>query len=104
MERIAEVYVNGRVRPHVGRRALQLGIYIDRVRDGKNSITVKVTNTWFNRLVYDAARPENDRKTWVLKWIKRLAQRERLVNPCRSAPRVRIRDEPSQIPMVCRLK
>ena len=27
-----------------------------------------MTNTWFNRLVYDAARPENDRKTWVLKW------------------------------------
>lgn len=38
------------------------------LRSGKNQLTVKVTSTWFNRLVFDAAQPENERKTWVLRW------------------------------------
>ena len=67
VERIAEVYVNGEFVRTLWTPPYSLDI-TDRVRDGKNSITVKVTNTWFNRLVYDAARPESDRKTWVLKW------------------------------------
>ena len=67
VERIAEVYVNGEFVRTLWTPPYSLDI-TDRVRDGKNSITVKVTNTWFNRLVYDAGRPESDRKTWVLKW------------------------------------
>lgn len=67
VQRIAEVYLNGErvgvtwTAPY----ALDVTRYI---RKGKNTLTVKVTNTWFNRLVYDAAQPEADRKTWVLKW------------------------------------
>ena len=36
------------------------------VRPGVNRLTVEVTNTWFNRLVYDAGQPEAARKTWTI--------------------------------------
>lgn len=38
----------------------------DAVRSGTNTLTVEVTGTWFNRLVYDAGQPENQRKTWTI--------------------------------------
>ena len=41
--------------------------------DGRNTLTVDVTGSWFNRLVYDAGRPEAGRKTWVLRWPDRNA-------------------------------
>ncbi len=31
-----------------------------------NQLSVEVTNTWRNRLAYDSARPEAQRKTWVM--------------------------------------
>ncbi len=34
---------------------------------GANAISIKVTNTWFNRLAYDAALPEAQRKTWTIR-------------------------------------
>ncbi|OOQ61184.1 glycosyl hydrolase [Mucilaginibacter pedocola] len=33
---------------------------------GENKLEVEVTGTWFNRLAYDAALPENERKTWTV--------------------------------------
>ena len=36
------------------------------VQSGINTLTVEVTGTWFNRLVYDAGLPENERKTWTI--------------------------------------
>ncbi|MEI8287952.1 MAG: glycosyl hydrolase [Verrucomicrobiota bacterium] len=36
------------------------------VTAGSNNIAVKVTSTWFNRLAYDAALPEAQRKTWTI--------------------------------------
>lgn len=33
---------------------------------GDNALSIDVTNTWFNRLVYDAGRPEEQRKTWTI--------------------------------------
>ena len=36
------------------------------LRQGNHSITIEVTSTWFNRLVYDAALPVEQRKTWVI--------------------------------------
>ena len=33
---------------------------------GGNTITIQVTSTWFNRLVYNAALPEEQRQTWVI--------------------------------------
>lgn len=38
----------------------------DYVQKGENTLTVEVTSTWYNRLVYDAGRPEAERKTWTL--------------------------------------
>jgi hypothetical protein len=38
----------------------------DRIRRGKNTITIEVTSTWFNRLVYDAGQIEDKRKTWTV--------------------------------------
>ena len=40
----------------------------DALRKGDNRISIEVTSTWFNRLVYDASLPESERKTWVLKY------------------------------------
>jgi hypothetical protein len=36
------------------------------VKEGENELVVEVTSTWFNRLVYDASLPENERKTWTI--------------------------------------
>ena len=38
----------------------------DYVQSGENTLTVEVTSTWHNRLVYDAGRPEEERKTWTI--------------------------------------
>lgn len=38
----------------------------DAVRAGENVLTIEVTSTWFNRLVYDAGLPEEVRKTWTI--------------------------------------
>jgi hypothetical protein len=37
-----------------------------RVKPGVNRLTVAVTSTWFNRLVYDAGLDEKARKTWTI--------------------------------------
>jgi hypothetical protein len=36
------------------------------IRTGDNELIVEVTGTWFNRLVYDAGLPEEQRKTWTI--------------------------------------
>ncbi|MGO1597516.1 MAG: glycosyl hydrolase [Sphingobacterium sp.] len=38
----------------------------DRIKVGKNTLSIEVTSTWFNRLVYDAGIPEDKRKTWTV--------------------------------------
>ena len=38
----------------------------DAIRSGRNTLTVEVTSSWFNRLVYDARQPEEVRKTWTI--------------------------------------
>ena len=38
----------------------------DAIQSGVNKLTVEVTGTWFNRLVYDAGLPEEQRKTWTI--------------------------------------
>jgi len=35
-------------------------------KPGVNQLTVEVTSTWFNRLVYDAGLDETARKTWTI--------------------------------------
>ncbi|MES2659614.1 MAG: glycosyl hydrolase [Verrucomicrobiota bacterium] len=36
------------------------------LKPGTNQLSVEVTNTWRNRLAYDATRPESQRKTWTV--------------------------------------
>lgn len=36
------------------------------LKKGNNSLEIEVTDTWFNRLVYDANLPEEERKTWTI--------------------------------------
>lgn len=72
VERIAEVRINGRRVGTLWTYPYEADI-TDFVVDGRNTLTVDVTGSWFNRLVYDAARPEAERKTWVLRWPDRSA-------------------------------
>jgi hypothetical protein len=65
VEVIAKVRVNGKevgtcwTSPYV----LDVTEYL---QEGKNNLQVEVTSTWFNRLVYDAGLPEENRKTWTI--------------------------------------
>ncbi len=65
VEEIAVVYVNG-----VKVRTLWCPPYsadiTEYLREGDNNLKIEVTDTWFNRLVYDASLPEAERKTWVI--------------------------------------
>ena len=65
VESLAEIEVNGR---NVGVLwSFPYSIDISgAVRDGVNSLKVKVTDTWFNRLVFDAGQPEDKRRTWTI--------------------------------------
>ena len=65
VESLAEIEVNGR---NVGVLwSFPYSINISgAVRDGVNSLKVKVTDTWFNRLVFDAGQPEGKRRTWTI--------------------------------------
>lgn len=36
------------------------------IKPGENILSVQVTSTWFNRLVFDAGQPEDQRKTWTI--------------------------------------
>ena len=36
------------------------------IKQGENTLEVKVTSTWFNRLVFDAGQAEGKRKTWTI--------------------------------------
>jgi hypothetical protein len=38
----------------------------DFIKQGLNTLEVKVTSTWYNRLVFDAGQPEERRKTWTV--------------------------------------
>ena len=65
VEEIAVVQVNGQVVDTLWTSPYrtEVGKYL---REGKNIVNIEVTNTWFNRLAYDANLPENERRTWVI--------------------------------------
>ncbi|WP_248722405.1 glycosyl hydrolase [Seonamhaeicola sp. ML3] len=35
------------------------------IKTGKNTLTIKVTNTWRNQLIFDNQRPQGSKKTWT---------------------------------------
>ncbi|RIH67302.1 hypothetical protein D1164_01270 [Mariniphaga sediminis] len=65
VEMIAVVTLNGKKLRTLWTPPYCLDI-TDVLKPGKNSLQVEVTSTWFNRLVYDAGQPEEQRKTWVI--------------------------------------
>jgi hypothetical protein len=65
VEVIASVRVNGAAVGTVWTPPYRLDI-TRLVKSGVNRLSVDVTSTWFNRLVYDAGLEESARKTWTI--------------------------------------
>ena len=70
VEQIARVYVNGEEVRTVWTHPYCVDItpYLHFGPFRTNDITVEVTNTWFNRLLWDVRQPEAERKTWTSHW------------------------------------
>ena len=66
---IAEVSVNGQKLGTVWCKPFALDM-TNVLKEGENTLEVKVTSTWFNRLAFDASQPEADRKTWTIEGPK----------------------------------
>jgi hypothetical protein len=65
VEMIATVSLNGKPLRTLWAEPYRLDI-TDAVQKGENILSVEVTSTWFNRLVYDANQPESNRKKWTI--------------------------------------
>jgi hypothetical protein len=76
VEMIAAVSLNGKPLRTLWAPPYRLHL-TDAIQSGVNTLTVDVTSTWFNRLVYDANLPEIERKTWTISGpVKESALRE----------------------------
>lgn len=64
VEQIAQITLNGKQLPSIWTYPYKVDV-TGLLKKGENTLQIEVTNTWFNRLVYDANRPEADRKTWT---------------------------------------
>ena len=65
VESLAQVEVNGKKFDDVWSYPYRLDVTCA-VKEGSNKLKVSVTDTWFNRLVYDAGQPEEKRRTWTI--------------------------------------
>ena len=65
VEDIAVVIVNGQVADTLWAEPYSTDI-TPYLRRGRNHLRVEVTGSWYNRLVYDASLPEQQRRTWVI--------------------------------------
>ena len=65
VEMIADVSLNGKTLQILWAPPYKLDL-TDAIITGKNNLIIEVTSTWFNRLVYDAGQPEDQRKTWTI--------------------------------------
>lgn len=62
---IAQVELNGEALGTVWCKPYRINLG-KALRNGKNRLTIKVTGTWFNRLVYDSSLAPEQRKTWAI--------------------------------------
>ena len=65
VESLARVEVNGTALPALWSYPYRVDA-TKAVKIGVNHLKVSVTDTWFNRLVYDAALPQDERRTWTI--------------------------------------
>jgi len=65
VEMIAAVSLNGKPLRTLWTAPFRIDL-TEAVQSGVNTLTIEVTSTWFNRLVYDAVQPEEMRKTWTI--------------------------------------
>jgi hypothetical protein len=66
---IAEVRINGRKAAVLWTAPFRTDI-TEHLKTGSNEIEIEVTNTWSNRLAFDASLPEAERKTWTIEGPK----------------------------------
>jgi hypothetical protein len=72
VEMIAVVTLNGKKLRTLWTPPYRLDV-TDAIKSGTNALQIEVTGTWFNRLVYDANQPEEQRKTWTINGPKKEA-------------------------------
>ena len=65
VESLAKVEVNGKDFGDVWSQPYRIPL-TGAVKAGKNTLKVSVTDTWYNRLVFDAGQPEAKRRTWTI--------------------------------------
>lgn len=65
VESLAQVEVNGKKFRDLWCEPYRLDIGAA-VKPGVNRVKIAVTDTWFNRLVYDAGQPAEKRRTWTI--------------------------------------
>ena len=66
VESIARVELNGKTFHDLWAYPYSLDV-TSAARKGRNSLKIEVTNTWYNRLVYEGWLPENKRRTWTFR-------------------------------------
>jgi hypothetical protein len=64
VEMIAAITLNGKKLRTLWTPPYRIDI-TDAVKQGTNTLQIEVTGTWFNRLVYDAGQPKEQRRTWT---------------------------------------
>lgn len=65
VESLAKVCLNGKDIAHLWCEPYRVEV-TGLLREGENTLEIEVTDTWYNRLVYDAGQPEKARRTWTI--------------------------------------
>ena len=65
VDMIASVFLNGTLVGNLLAPPYRIALK-DLLKQGENQLSVEVTSTWFNRLVYDAGQAQGKRKTWTI--------------------------------------
>lgn len=66
VESIARVELNGKTFQDLWAPPYRLDV-THAARKGRNALKVEVTDTWYNRLVYEGWLPEAKRRTWTFR-------------------------------------
>ena len=98
VESLAKVEVNGTNVGNVWSQPYRIPL-TGAVKAGKNTLKVSVTDTWYNRLVFDAGQPEAKRRTWTIAGPKKgSALRDSgLIGPVRVICTSRGRTRPAEL-------